>query len=133
MKALIYSLLATACMLPDAQDLSWQSENQAQYLCGGVGDESMQALRAERSASNLSLLFVANSGAYLADVAVTISGNGLSEPVRFTADGPTCLLKLPQGKYRIVASLGGDEQAQNVVVSRGARQTIFRLRHAAES
>jgi len=134
MRTLIYSLLAVAGVLANAQDLSWQSANQAQYLCGGVGDESMEVLRSERSASNLALMFVASArGNYVADVDVTISGGHLSEPVHFTSDGPSCLVKLPQGKYRVVANWGSDEQAQSVTVSHAPRQVIFKWRHSAES
>lgn len=131
MKSLIYTLLATAGVLACAQDLRWQTDNQVQYLCGGVGDESMEALQAERSAANLSLLFAASErGAYVADVAVTISGNGMSTPVQFTAGGPICLLKMAAGKYKIAATWEGKEQVQNLVVGHNTRRAVFKWRNA---
>lgn len=102
--------------------LQWQSDGAAQYVCGGVSDEDMSALKTYRSAANGELLFTGGSeGAYLANVDVTIRGKRLSSPLTFMADGPVCLLKLPKGSYVVDAVYQGVEIKKNIQIG-GTRQ-----------
>lgn len=93
----------------------WQSSGPARYVCGGVSDEGMDALAAHRSTANSELLFTSGpEGAYLAQVAVTISGAGLKQALSFTSSGPLCLLNLPAGSYTVEAEYKGRSLKQNI-------------------
>lgn len=93
----------------------WQSSGPARYVCGGVSDEGMSALTAHRSTANSELLFTSGpEGAYLAQVAVTISGAGLKQALSFTSNGPLCLLDLPAGSYTVEAEYKGRSLKQNI-------------------
>jgi hypothetical protein len=82
----------------------WQSAGPLQYVCGGVSDEDMSALKALRSEANGELLFTGGpEGAYLADIAVTIQGGNPKQDASFSSKGPLCLLKLPPGSYTVQA------------------------------
>ncbi|GAB3258270.1 hypothetical protein [Chitinimonas naiadis] len=125
MRIVILGLLVITAGTLQAQDKGWQNQDQGQYLCGGVGDESMAIIQAERRNADLSLLFVAGQrGAYVADVDVTISGKGLAQPLQFKADGPTCLLKLPKGSYTVEAS-HGDQQRKQKISSPSKKQLVL--------
>jgi len=106
---------------------NWQEHGEAQFACGGVGDENMAALKAMRSEANASLLFTAGTrGAYVADVNLTIQGNNVAQPIALQASGPACLLKLPKGKYELVAEYKGREMRRQVVIGSKLAQASFR-------
>jgi hypothetical protein len=93
----------------------WQSSGSARYVCGGVSDEGMDAINAHRGKANGELLFTSGpEGAYLAQVAVTISGAGLKQALSFTSNGPLCLLDLPAGSYTVEAQYKGRSLQQNI-------------------
>ncbi|HEY9103027.1 hypothetical protein [Chitinimonas sp.] len=124
MRTLLLGLLATTALALHAQDQEWQTLGDAQYLCGGVGEESMATLQSQRGNATHSLLFVAGArGAYVADVDVSISGKALAQPLQFKADGPICLLKLPKGSYTLEASHGGLQKTQKLGNS---KQTVLK-------
>jgi hypothetical protein len=84
------------------------AEGGLRYACGGVGAEERRALKALEAQASLRLLFVtAKRGGYLADAEVAVADAGGATRLRLRADGPICLLALPEGKYRITATLGG--------------------------
>ncbi|QDQ27753.1 hypothetical protein FNU76_16130 [Chitinimonas arctica] len=110
-----------------AEAPTWQSDNGVQYLCGGVGDDNMQVIKAERQNANVDLKFIEGArGAYVADVDLTVSGDALPQPLRIHADGPSCLLQLPTGRYQVVADYQGVQHAQGLRVGEGSRQLTFR-------
>lgn len=122
-------LSTTAAMAQTSTDtpaptsgLQWQTDGAAQYVCGGVSDEDMSAIKTYRSNANSELLFTGGpEGAYLANVDVTIHGKHLSSPLTFMADGPVCLLKLPKGSYIVDAVYQGVAIKKNIQIS-GTRQ-----------
>lgn len=104
----------------------WQNQGAAQYVCGGVSDEGMHAIKSLRSEAGSELLFTSGpEGAYIADVAVTVQGGKLKEMLSFTANGPVCLLKLPKGNYIVDASYRGKTVRQSIKVDGPAQQTRF--------
>lgn len=106
--SLVPLLLALAIPSPAAaQALSFRDAGAARWVCGGVGAEERRALESLRRPGQLELLFASTPrGAFLAGVEVEVTGSGGSV-LRATAEGPTCLLELPRGTYRIAARLGG--------------------------
>lgn len=92
------------------------------HVSGGVGVEEFNRLQREASQYNLRLLLVSRgSGAYLADVEVTVAALPSREVMLDTrTDGPLLLATLPPGRYQITANYGGD-------VNPGARRTQTRV------
>ena len=111
---------------PGTASPQWQSQGATQYLCGGVSDEGMHAIKSLRSEAGSELLFTSGpEGAYVADVAVTVQGGKLKEMLSFTANGPVYLLKLPQGNYIVDASYRGKTVRQSIKVDGPVQQTRF--------
>ena len=119
-------LFATATAWAQISPPQWQSSGSANYVCGGVSDEGMNAITSLRSAANSELLFTAGpEGVYLAQVAVTIHGAGLKQPLSFTSNGPLCLLKLPAGSYTVEAEYKGQSLKQSIKTDGMLKQTKF--------
>lgn len=111
---------------PVASVPQWQGSTAAQYVCGGIADEGMAAIKSLRGDAGSELLFTSGSeGAYIADVAVTVKGSNLKEALSFNADGPVCLLKLPKGNYTVEAEYMGQARKQSIKIGGGVKQTKF--------
>ena len=83
-------------------------------------------MRAAMKDYPLSLLFSGQGGEYLADVRVDIRGG--AQDMRFTASGPVCLLRLPEGEYQVQATTRqGSTQNQKVRVGREPHTLGFRF------
>ncbi|MDE2598754.1 MAG: hypothetical protein KGL40_03920 [Rhodocyclaceae bacterium] len=105
----------------------WQAitVTQAQYVCGGVSAEGMDEIKALRNDAVAELLFTSGpDGAFLADVAITINGGDLKDPLLFITDGPICLLKLAKGSYTVDANYRGKSLKQQLKIDGGARQQL---------
>jgi len=108
MKAI--ALLAAALpFCAAAQSIAFQRSGDVAWACGGVGSDERRALEAMRSEASLELLLVtAPRGAYLAGVQVAIApASGRVPETTLVAEGPTCLLQAPPGRYRIDATYHG--------------------------
>ncbi|MDR3425343.1 MAG: hypothetical protein P4M13_09800 [Alphaproteobacteria bacterium] len=75
-----------------------------QYISGGVGEADMNAINAEENAYNLKMLFVAEGGAYLANVGVDIKDGKGHDVLDTTTEGPVLLVKMPPGPYTVEAT-----------------------------
>lgn len=121
-------LLAAASVsaLETSAPTQWQGSGTVQYVCGGVSDEGMHAITAQRSAANGELLFTGGpEGAYLANVSVSVQGTGLKQALSFTSNGPLCLLKLPNGSYTVDAEYKGRTITQRITIGNSLHQTKF--------
>ena len=118
--------LAIAAAAAQAQNMpAQQSAGTVQYSCGGIGVDESTAMRAAMKDYPLALLFAAPGGDYLADINVQITGAGEAS---FTAGGPVCLLKLPEGRYSVKATTkDGREKSQSVEVGKGSKSLDFRF------
>jgi hypothetical protein len=99
----------------------------AQYVCGGVGSDESVAMRAAMKDHPLSLLFARASGAYLADVAVTVKDAGGTTALAMRASGPVCLVDLPAGRYTVEAESEGVLKTQVVMLGSGSKTADFRF------
>jgi hypothetical protein len=104
-----------------------QISSEISYLSGGVGADEQQSMLAARHDYNLQLTFATKvSGAYLADVPVTIRDRSGAVVAAFVSTGPLCYVKLAPGSYRILASLHGKELSQSAVIQpHRARELYF--------
>lgn len=99
----------------------------SRYRCGGVGSDDSIAMRAQMKEHPLSLLFARPGGAYLADIDVSIEGPASVQPLNFRANGPVCLIDLPEGSYTVQASSGGVTKKERVTVGAGSKTVDFRF------
>ncbi|MFA9438027.1 hypothetical protein ACDA63_00150 [Uliginosibacterium sp. sgz301328] len=106
---------------------SWHpAGDNAGYVCGGISAEGMAALQKQKGDSNAEFLFTEGpERAWVSGVSVTIRGNGLQQPLQFTSDGPSCLLRLPTGEYTVQASYKDMPRSQRVKVGGASSQTVF--------
>ena len=118
------ALAAPLCAF--AQPLTYQRTGDVAWVCGGVGSEERQALAGLRGEAQLELLLVtAPRGAYVAGARVSVTPERGGTPVTLEAEGPTCLLKAPPGRYRIQATYDGTTRsAQARVGGRGKAQRV---------
>jgi hypothetical protein len=84
-------------------------------------------MKAEAKNYPLSLVFSAGKeGEYVADVPVTIKDRAGKVVLDTVSSGPIILLKLPAGKYRVVALRQGKALQRTVVVkAKSERQVSF--------
>ncbi|WP_199195216.1 hypothetical protein [Thiomonas sp. X19] len=94
------------------------------HLCGGVGDASLQQLKARAKDFNLGFWMVGGpGGAYLADVPIQIQSHGKTV-ASFTASGPLCYVKLPAGTYTVMGTHHG--QTRSIQVHAGSMNQSLR-------
>jgi hypothetical protein len=94
-------------------------QNGITYLTGGIGQDQVQAMRAEaREGYNLQLVFATQtSGEYVANVKVTISDAKGETLIDAVSDGPGFYAKLPVGHYKISAENRGTLQNRSIDVT----------------
>ena len=127
-------LLACACaagaLAAHAQSAmpQWKGEGAVRYVCGGIGSDESNAMRAAMKEHPLALLFARADGAYLADVDVDIKGADGAPSLALRASGPVCLVDIPAGRYTISAGMaGGEAKSQTVTVGGGSKTASFRF------
>ncbi len=107
---------------------------QANFISGGIGDESAARMAAVGREFNLKLLFAAKDGHYLADVAVTISDAGNQKILETVSEGPFLFAQIAPGKYRVTAAYEGVVQTRDTTIApSGRRELVFRWQEQAES
>ena len=133
-KNLRRALLACACVAgavgAQAQSAmpQWKGDGAVRYVCGGIGSDESNAMRAARKEHPLALLFARSDGAYLADVDVDIKGADGAPSLALRASGPVCLVDIPDGRYTVSArTTGGDAKSQAVTVGGGSKTASFRF------
>jgi hypothetical protein len=95
------------------------------YVSGGVGEESREHLQSIAANFNLKLLLAGKSGEFLADIQVQIFGKDGKALVQAVSEGPTFMVKLPPGSYRVTATADGVVREQKVVLGNGQRSTLY--------
>jgi hypothetical protein len=130
--ACVYAACAAGAMAAHAQGAMppWQGAGAARYVCGGIGSDESTAMRSAMKEHPLALLFARADGAYLANVDVTIKGGDANNAaaLAFRANGPVCLVDLPNGRYVIDAAMpGAAPKSQSVTVGGGSKTADFRF------
>jgi hypothetical protein len=107
-----------------------RSEGGVTYISGGVGEDEREALAATANEYDLKIVFAdTGSGAYLADVRVSIVNMKGKKILEAVSDGPWFFVNLPTGRYKITAMAGGRSSVQQTTVSGGRlTQLHFYLR-----
>lgn len=99
----------------------------ARYACGGIGVDESTAMRAAMDKHPLSMLFARSGGDYVGTVEVTITPAKGESATKITADGPVCLVDLPEGKYEVTASTEGKTEKRSVSISGKPTKLDFRF------
>lgn len=121
-KTILASLAVAAPLCALAQPLAFQRSGDIAWVCGGVGSEERHALDAMRPQARLEVLLVtAPRGAYVAGAQVSVAPAKGGTPVTLDAEGPTCLLQAPPGRYRIEASYDGTTRSATANVARAGK------------
>jgi hypothetical protein len=94
----------------------------ATFICGGVGQDEAQRMRADAGKHDLMLTFAVSNGAYLADVDVEIRSSKGAVVLSAKCDGPIMLVDLPaRGSWRVTATANGQSRQKTVSAGAGHR------------
>ena len=86
------------------------------YMAGGVGIDQRAAMDRIDKIYNLKLVFAEPSGPYLASVKVAIENASGKKLMQVTDNGPWFFAKLPDGKYRVVATFRSKREVREVEI-----------------
>jgi hypothetical protein len=106
------------------------------YVTGGVGQDEVAAFRGLASGYNMRATFTTGSGEYLSGVVVQVSRPDGTVVFNATSDGPYLFARLPQGRYRLTASLDGAQRSRELYVpARGAVRVtmVWPMAHASSN
>ena len=96
------------------------------YVSGGVGVENRDEMKAVANQYNLHIVFSQNeTGAYLADVPVSIRNSAGEEILNIVSQGPWLYARLPEGAYTVIAGHDGDHQRRQVEIAGGESKALF--------
>ena len=131
-KVTVMLALSQVCCLALAQsadtpiNLEPHKAGAASYVCGGVGFDEQQAIKADARKHDLMLTFAESTGAYLADVDVQIANAKGGVVLSTRCDGPIMLMDLPGGTWRVTAQINGQIR-QRTISTRPGRlsQAVF--------
>ena len=113
------AMAAQDCCRPAAA----HGESDVAFISGGVGEDELAALAAVAAKYSLKLVFAEKgSGAFLADVHVSIEDEKGRRVIDAPSEGPWFLADLKPGTYRLSASALGVQKKQSIAIRPG-RQT----------
>jgi hypothetical protein len=96
------------------------------HASGGIGDDDPIELEVMRHTHDLQLLFaLKGSGAYLADVKVSIYTITGERVLTVPSAGPFFFAGLPSGRYRIDADFRGVLISKSASVKQGGRRDLY--------
>jgi hypothetical protein len=86
------------------------------YVSGGVGQDSVDAMRGVAANYNLRLTFIDQGGAYVSDVDIRIRSADGAVSLAVVSEGPLFYAHLPRGQYQVSASYNGVVRQGTLVV-----------------
>jgi hypothetical protein len=107
-----------------AEVLVVKRANGVEYMSGGVGDESQDALTAVDDRFNLQIEMATLGGKYLGGGSVHIEDTEGRTVLDAVSDGPIFYAKLPAGTYRIRVTADGKPLNETVTVAENGRQQL---------
>ena len=94
------------------------------FVCGGVGNEDQERMKADAHNHALMATFATAGGAYLADVDVQVRRGG-NVVLQGHCNGPIMLMDLaPAGQYEITATSQGRSEKKTVAVGNGKPASV---------
>lgn len=124
MLALAFALIAAAPALALGHGTSARGWA---FADGGVGRTETETLQAEADRYSLWIITAARgSGAYLADVEVSISDETGTVVFEHRLDGPWLMINLPPGRFKVSAHAGQETQKRITTIhARDHHQMVF--------
>jgi hypothetical protein len=121
------ALLSSALLVPvtsasGAETI--QTVGNISYVSGGVGTESQDRLNSLTKEFNLKLVFAMKSGGYVSGARVTLADAGGKTLLDTSSEGPWLLVKLPSGRYRVMATLSGKTIERKTAVNAANLKTL---------
>jgi hypothetical protein len=116
-----------AWAIPNATLPPEQTQGAVTYMSGGIGRSQQLAMKRAASRYALELEFLHTGKAYdgsLAYVPVTIKDRTGKVVFDAASDGPVMLLKLPAGRYTIIARNADKTDTARVSIEHGKHQTL---------
>ncbi|OGB23594.1 MAG: hypothetical protein A3I66_24025 [Burkholderiales bacterium RIFCSPLOWO2_02_FULL_57_36] len=99
-----------------------KTENGVTYLCGGVGEDEVDAMKQAASGYDLMVTFAASNGAYLAGVDIDIADARGRSLLKTNCDAPIMLVDFDKpGNYRVRADANGHTLTRNAQVRSGGK------------
>ena len=87
----------------------------------GLSQDRLNSLTKE---FNLKLVFAMKSGGYVSGARVTLADAGGKTLLDTTSEGPWLLVKLPSGRYRVIATLSGKTIERKTAVNAANLKTL---------
>jgi hypothetical protein len=97
-----------------------QTRGSVTYLNGGAGSEEVDFIKSSMKDYSLALSFSRSGGEYVADVGVTIKDGKGATVFEAPSVGPYLLVKLPAGRYTVVATYRNEPMTVSTTVGRAA-------------
>ncbi len=117
--AFVATSLAASAALKEGR-----TANDRPYVSGGVGLEESERLKQMADKFSLQLIVSSRSGAYLANMRVTIVGANNQKVLDMALDAPWLLVDLAPGSYKVSVAHAGSTQERNVTLAPGKREQI---------
>jgi len=113
--------LLAAAAAPPALALTRGATSQGRaFLAGGVGRDDVQGMEAERDRYSLWIITAARlSGAYLADVELSITNEKGVKVFERKLEGPWLMIDLPLGRYEVQARMAQESQSRVTTIHPG--------------
>ncbi|MCP3749559.1 MULTISPECIES: carboxypeptidase-like regulatory domain-containing protein [Pseudomonas] len=105
-------------------NLQPQEQNGVSYVIGGIGLDESRAIQ-QVQGYNLHLTFSTGpQNEYVPDVDLTIQGGQGQALLQLNQVGPMVYVKLPPGRYNLLASRNGEQQMSAVTLVPGQTGTV---------
>jgi hypothetical protein len=101
-----------------------QEQNGIAYLSGGIGEDESKAIQ-QTTGYNLHMTFsVGSQNEYIPDVSVVIQKAPGQTVLTLNDAGPLVYVKLPAGKYTVIATRNGETRHDVANVGSGAARSL---------
>lgn len=116
---LVVSLTASAAVVEG------QTMNGRRYVSGGIGQDEVEQIKQMSDKFTLQLIVSSRSGAYLANMQVSITGANSQKVLDAPLDAPWLLVDLAPGMYKVfVMHRNGQTQERNVTIASGKKTEL---------
>jgi hypothetical protein len=95
--------------------LRQQTYSEIAFITGGVGEREREALNNIENAYTLFVSMALETGAYVADVRITLRDERGQTVLDTTTRGPFLLADLPAGRYEVEATASGERTERSTV------------------
>ena len=125
---LMFSAMSPATSLDPIDNTGVQVQSQEQngiaYLSGGIGEDESRAIQ-RTTGYNLHMTFsVGTENEYIPDVKVVIQKAPGQTVLTLNDAGPLVYVKLPAGKYTVIATRNGETRQDVANVGSGAARNL---------